>query len=137
MFWGVWYTVRHVFSRPFQWYIRASKNLKCQLVSQEKQICNCLATTSMVVKRTAMEKRLRLFFAMFSTSDSFEVDKNTTHFIGLHVTSYGNLYTLISAYFLNWRTSITIPFLESVVVNDGFPFSLDVRLCWIYVLFKV
>ena len=48
--------------------LQAPKYIKCQLVSQEKQVCSCLATTIMVVKRTAMRKRLQFLFAMFSTT---------------------------------------------------------------------
>ena len=36
---------------------------------QKRKICNHLVTADRLVKRTTMGKRLRFFFAMFSTSD--------------------------------------------------------------------
>ena len=46
----------------------APKYLKCQLVSQEKQICNYLATAENGGQKNHNEKTTTILFAMFSTS---------------------------------------------------------------------
>ena len=43
MFWGVWYTVERYFEDLSNGILQAQKYLTCQLVSQEKEICSCLA----------------------------------------------------------------------------------------------
>ena len=42
--------------------LQASNYLKCQLVSQEKQICSCLETVEQGGQRTAMGKRVWFIF---------------------------------------------------------------------------
>ena len=68
MFWGVWYTVRKVVARPFQWYIRSPKTPKVSASKPRKKRCNCLAIAEHDGQKNCNGKRLRLFFAMFSTS---------------------------------------------------------------------